>query len=83
MGKVIDVKLLRSGQVRRYGDIEYAYEVRVDEMTMEDVEKYCKENVRKCDYKVGEGRPWYEGYYKIDFIGDGKYAYTVREPYLD
>ena len=84
---------MRSGQIRKYGDSEYEYELEVEGMNDFEVKKYCTMILQQCNQTYQEwndGRKdnanvYFRGYYKfeqtekIDF-NKGKYKYFVHSP---
>ena len=93
--KEINIKIntIRSGQIRKYGDSEYEYELEVEGMSEFEVKRYCNFILKQCHQTYEEwnkGRRddanvHFGGYYKFEQIeklglNKGKYRYFVHSP---
>lgn len=82
------IKTLRSGQIRKYGDSEYEYELEVEGMCEWEVKRYCNYILKQCHQTFkewNEGRRisvdiHFGGYYLFEKVGDDKYRYFVHSP---
>ena len=86
----MEVKNIRGGQVRPYADSIYQYKITSDKPE-EKVEEHCAKEVHRCSNKLqggcftgSTGFPFgLDSYYKFNKMSDGKFSYTVCEPYTD
>lgn len=89
----INIKTLKHGQIRKYGDSEYEYELEVKGMNDFEVKRYCTMILQQCSQTFEEwnkGRRdsaniHFEGYYKFEQFemssyNEGKYRYFVHSP---
>ena len=89
----INIKTLKSGQIRKYGDSEYEYELEVKGMNDFEVKRFCTMILQQCTQTYEEwnkGRKdnaniHFRGYYSFEQIeknsfSEGKYRYFVYKP---
>jgi hypothetical protein len=85
-----EVKQTHQGQKARYGDSFYEFNVKSDK-PKDEVEEYCKENVKKCqltsvEYLADEraGVKDFGDHFRLNYslkeIGKGEYFYQVVSP---
>jgi len=89
----INIKTLKSGQIRKCGDSEYKYELEVKGMSEFEVKRFCTMILKQCNqtYKEWDSdrrdnvNVHFKGYYKFEQIekislGEGRYKYFVHSP---
>lgn len=80
-----EVTTIQAGQVRRYGDSKYIYEI-VSNLPENIVKCFCinilKSNNQTKEEWENKGN-YFLGYYEFEKIADNLYRYYVFEPYCD
>jgi hypothetical protein len=89
---MIEKKILRSGQARRYQDSVYEYEIKSDE-GFDKTKEHCLSVVCKCNVEnekkdyIHDGSCGFpfglDSFYTFTDQGKGVYRYTVTHPFCD
>lgn len=77
-----------NGEIRKYGDSEYEYELEVEGMNEFDIKRYCNYILEQChqtyqewiDGRDEDANIHFRGYYIFEKIGESKYRYFVHSP---
>ena len=86
----INIKTLKFGQIRKYGDSEYEYELEVKGMNGREVKRFCTMILEPCsqtseEWNKDEADSYFRGYYSFEQIekisfSEGRYRYFVHSP---
>ena len=89
----IKIKTLKYGQIKKYGDSKYEYELEIKGMSEFEVKRYCTMILSQCNQTHEEwengmrdsANIYFKGYYEFEQIekisfNEGKYRYFVHSP---
>jgi len=83
----LSVKVIREGQPRPFADSEYEYEIEVENYSEYSVKEFCTRYLRPCKqtrdkWDTKDYGSYIHGYYEFSKLGENKYRYYKKEPYI-